>query len=349
MSIDRSLTSLPCTLALAFVLLCHGALAWATSDTVRAQPQSIATHIAAYARVAPIALSTLHAAAAGDVQGLHVEPGQHVAAGESLGHLSGPEVNALLSQRRSAVADAKATLSASEQILAIEQQQRSQHLSTRQTVYKAKSAQRQAKAQLANARSTLKAAKQRVALRAPASGVLVSLRVADGDRVSPGQTLLTLQPDHQLWLKAAFYGNDGHRIHIGMTGRFIPAHGGHAIPVRVARILPTERPGGGLPVGLKALHHGAQWRSGEAGQVVLQGPRDTGVTIPSRALILYRSQWWVLVDTTHGARRQRVSVGPNRDGHTLITHGLAAGTPVIVDRAYLMFHRDFAQHYQPPD
>lgn len=334
---------------LGLVLLLCCATAWGATGVVTAQPRTVTAQLTAYARVVPIAIATLLTAQAGVVQALNAEPGQHVATGTALGKLGGPEIQALLAQRRGAVAAAQAAVKASRELLRIARQQRVTHLSTRQAVYKAQSAQTQAKARLSAAQTALQAAKHNTRLRAPDSGTIISLAAASGERVGQGQTILTLQPDHRLWVKAIYYGSDTRRLHVGMAGRFIPADGSTPIAVQIARVMPSIQTGGGLPVGLRAQNKSESWRSGEAGTVVLQGTRQTGVTIPTRALILYHSQWWVLIKAPNGDRRQRVTPGSSRGSDTLITRGLSAGTQVVVDNAYLRFHRDFSQHYQPPD
>ncbi|MCG6941663.1 MAG: hypothetical protein LJE69_10485 [Thiohalocapsa sp.] len=67
------------------------------------------------------------------------------------------------------------------------------------------------------------------------------------------------------------------------------------------------------------------------------------------ALILDQGRWWVLTETPGGLVRRAVEPGPARGDHTLILKGLAAGDAVVSRDAYLRFHRDFGQHYTPPD
>ena len=70
------------------------------------------------------------------------------------------------------------------------------------------------------------------------------------------------------------------------------------------------------------------------------------VAIPTRALILDRGKWWVMVHTPHGNHPRQVTPGPARGWNTFITHGLPAGSQVIVNNAYLLFHASIAEHYQ---
>ncbi|MGN8200243.1 efflux RND transporter periplasmic adaptor subunit [Salinisphaera sp. RV14] len=334
-------------LGLAALLCC--APAWsAPPGTVTAQSRTVTRDLTAYAEVVPIAQARLQSAQTGQIAGLNIDPGQHVTAGAALGKLKGPEIQALLEQRRTAVATAKAKLGAARHTLAITQKKRAAHLSTRQDLYNAQAALAQARAQLSAAQAAFQAVKKNAVLRAPATGTVTAVAVANGERVAAGQTVLTVQPTHGLWLKAIYYGARAAAVHVGMQGQFMPADGGKPIPVRVARILAVADADGGRPVGLRSPAKNNRWISGEAGTVVLSGAHETGVMVPTRALILYRTHWWVLIKTPKGDRRQRVTLGPSRGDDTLITRGLSAGTRVVVDHAYLTFHRHFSQHYQKP-
>jgi hypothetical protein len=119
--------------------------------------------------------------------------------------------------------------------------------------------------------------------------------------------------------------------------------------VRFAQQLPSLRPDGGLTAFFEATSSDPPWRGGEAGEVVVAGKPRAAVAIPTAALVLDRGRWWVLVQAADGLRRQAVEPGPGRGEQTLILKGLAAGDAVVVRDAYLLFHRDFGQHYTPPD
>lgn len=330
-------------------LLLFGTSAWGATAIVTVQPRVITEHLRAYAEVEPIAVVRLRAAQAGVIRGLTVVPGEVVNIGSVLGRLQGPEIDARLAQRRAAVDSQRAALQAARHSLAIQRQKRAAQLGTRLAVYQAEASVAQAKARLAAAQAGLQAAESTTALHAPANGAVTSLAVANGERVAAGQTLVTVQPAHRLWLRAAYYGSDARAVHVGMHGRFFPADGSPAIAVTVASILPAEQADGGLPVIMRAAADDLRWISGEFGVVIVKGAKRSVVAVPTRALVMDQGRWWVLVDTRNGDRRQAVTPGPSRGDQTLIEHGLVAGTRVIVGDAYLRFHRDFSQHYQPPD
>ncbi|MGA7801920.1 MAG: hypothetical protein WCC36_14025, partial [Gammaproteobacteria bacterium] len=101
--------------------------------------------------------------------------------------------------------------------------------------------------------------------------------------------------------------------------------------------------------GLTATVPKPHWHNGESGTVTLEGASRTLVAVPTEALILDGGRWWVLVHTGGGNHRQVVVPGPSRGEWTTIERGLQPGTAVVVQNAYLEFHRQVSRHYQPPD
>lgn len=306
-------------------------------------------HLAAYAQVEPIRVIPVDAAEAGVVEGLKVLPGMRVHAGQVLAHLTGPSLRALLTQSEANVRSARSQLSAAQKTLSIEREQLPSHLTTRQAVHQAESAQAQAQTALDNAQARLASVRSMMTLTAPASGRVLALNSANGQLVSTGQSVITLQPVHGLWLRASYYGAELRAIHVGMTGRFAPSDGGAEIAVRVCSIPGTLAPGGGESIALLPLHPHAAWLSGEAGTVTLHLPQQKLVAVPTRALVLNRGKWWVMVRTAKGARAQQVVPGPVQGWNTFIKSGLAPGTKVVVNNAYLLFHASTTEQFQIPD
>lgn len=331
----------------AFLLIAHPV--WAGGGTMVARTRTVTLSLQGFARVEPVTLLRLKASQEGTVAGLKVLPGESVQAGAVLGHLAGPAPRAMLAERRGEVAAARAALTAARKTLVLERENLKAHLSARKVVYQAEAAQTEAQAQFDSARSRLRAAQASLTLRAPAAGIVLSVEAAAGERVESGQTLLTMQPADDLWLTATFYGADAAAVRVGMIGRFASAYGGAAIPVQVRTIIGITKPGGGRVVGLTAISSSPDWHSGDAGTVTLIGGKRTLVAVPTRALILDRGRWWVLVHTPQGNRRQAVVPGPSRGESTLIEKGLKPGAEIVVENAYLEFHRDFSRRYQPPD
>jgi RND family efflux transporter MFP subunit len=333
--------------AIAFLLIAPPV--WAGSGTVVAGARTVTLSLQGFARVEAVTLLRLKAAQEGTVAGFKVLPGETLRAGAIVGHLVGPAPRAMLTERQGEVTAAEASLKKARRTLALERENLKAHLGTREGVYRAEAAQAEAKTSLDTARSRLRTARALLTLRAPTAGRVLSVAAGAGERVESGQTLLTLQPADGLWLTATFFGTEAAKVRIGMTGRFTLADGETAVPVRVRTLIGTTTPGGGRTVGLEAIPPSPDWRSGETGTVTLPAGRRTLVAVPTRALILDRGRWWVLVHTPGGNRPQKVVPGPSRGDATLIEKGLTPGTKIVVENAYLEFHRDFSRRFQPPD
>lgn len=330
------------------------AAAAGASETVKVQSETVTTHYRAYARIEPIAALPLRAAEAGILGGLLVVPGARVEAGQQLAALGGPEIEALLTRREGAVRDANARLAAAKRTLAGERERLTAQLSTQRTVAQAESAVTAANSALQSARAQLRAARQMRTLRAPSAGIVIDVNATDGQRVTAGQTVLTLQANDRLWLKAAYYGADAKAIRVGLTGQFRPTSGGAPIPVRVVTVFGSLASDGGESVGLlrqsvSGAGTPARWRNGEFGPVILDGPTRSMIGVPTRALILDDARWWVLVRTPQGDRRQAVVPGPARGWQTFLERGLQAGQKVVVQDAFLEYHEGISGRYQPPD
>lgn len=351
---ERLLVSLIGAVSIALTLIFFNGVAAAigqTSDadvvTVQSRPQT--SQLIAYGQISPVSTVPVSAAEEGVVTGLTVRPGTHVRAGQSLAHLSGPAIDSLVTQGEADVRSAQSQLDAAVKSLAIARQQLPAHLTTRQAVHQAESAEAQARSGLVNAQSRLTTLRELMTVSAPADGIVLDLNSADGALVSVGQPILTLQPANGLWLLANYYGADLTAIRVGMTGRFMPSDGGQTVRVRVVSIPGTVAPGGGESVALEPLHVTPSWLNGESGTVNLDLPSRAMVAVPTRALVLNQGKWFVMVHTASGDRAQEVVPGPTEGWDTLITSGLAPGTKVVVSSAYLLFHAKNAEQYQIPD
>lgn len=319
-----------------------------SAPTLTVRSQQFQPQFFAYARVEPVALLPVHAPAAGQVAGLQVVPGSSVTAGQVVAELTGPEVRAQRTQARADVESARVHEQAAAKELDIDREKLTTHESTRQAVAAAESALAAARAQLATATARLQSMEQVTQIRAPEGGSVVAVVAANGQRVAEGGILLTIQPTRGLWAKAAFYGADAFAIAPGMTGTFSPESGA-PIPVRLETVFPALSADGGRSVGLVTTGANPDWLNGEAGTVTLDGAPRMLPVVPTDALVLDRGTWWVVVHAPQGDHPQEVVPGPSRGWQTFIEHGLAPGAEVVVQNAYLEYHRDIARQYQPPD
>ena len=347
--IDKSMLVRSCAYCIVAVFALAARPGYAADGLWIAKTQTVARQVIAYGTVEPRAVLRVRAGVAGTLRDFSVLPGDVVTAGASLGHLAGAPVDALLASRQSALAGAEAQLKAAQQALAIARQNLTARLNTRDVVDRAEAAVKQAQAARNGTQANLKAAQSMVLVRAPRAGRVLTLGATAGERVQPGETILTLLPNHALWLRAVYYGNAANRVRVGMSGVFAPAGGDVTIPVKVRAIVGALRADGGRTVSLVATSSEPGWLDGEAGTVTIDAGKVTGVAVPTSALILDQANWWIVVHTAKGDEPQRVAPGPRWGALTLIEHGLTPGTAVVVANAYLEFHRGISAHYQPPD
>lgn len=313
------------------------------------QQEMVTNRFTAYAQVEPVATLPIRVAQTGIVTGLKILPGATVETGQKLAELTGPEIESALAQIEAAERGAQTNLWVAQKTLAIAREQFTTRLVTRQMVLQAEAAVAQAQAACDTAQAQRRALQTTLTITAPVAGNVLAVTAADGQRVSAGETILTLQPRDQQWLKAVFYGADAAAIHVGMTGEFSSAGGNKPIPVKVVAVFGALNPDGGEAVGLAAAGPSPGWLNGEFGSVTLQGAVRSLIAVPTQALILDQGCWWVLVRTPQGDRPQPVTPGPSRGWQTFIESGLKPGDQVVVENAYLEFHRGISQNYQPPD
>jgi RND family efflux transporter MFP subunit len=316
---------------------------------VTAQAATVTPRLEAYGQVQPISALPVNAAEEGTVTGLSVLPGMHVRTGEDLAHLSGPAIQSALQQSEADIRSARAQLTAAQKTLAIEREQLPSHLTTRAAIQQAESATAQARTNFDNAQSHLQAVRQMMTLSAPADGTVLAINASDGQLMNIGQPVVTLETTAKLWLRASYYGADLSLIRVGMRGVFSPASGSSPIPVRVRAVSGAVTAGEAEMIGLTPATSAAQWVNGEFGSVTVDLPARKLVAVPTCALILDEGKWWVLVHTAQGDHPQEVVPGPARGWNTFLESGLSAGSHVVVEDAYLLFHRGISKAYQPPD
>lgn len=192
----------------------------------------------------------------------------------------------------------------------------------------------------ADIRAARRGAGAAVTLHAPQAGVVTTLEVREGQRVSAGQTLMTLNSLATVWVEAALPQALGGAVHGGtpvtVTVDALPGqefHGSvetllpdidNATRTRRARIV-LANPGGRLSPGMFVTVQ-LQPADGEAVPVV-----------PDDALIATGQQTRVIVAETDGHFRPlAVRTGRSADGYTEILDGMRGGEKVVVSGQFLI-------------
>lgn len=299
----------------------------------------------AWAKVEAIAPLVLRSAVPARVSSVHVIPGQVVAAGEPLVSLGGPQLDGELAAARARLNAAQGELTAARNMAA--SAARTYPLITnRQALESAQSVLVAAQSRRIAAQVALTTLRAQKTMSSPFPAVVSEISAAPGANLLAGAPMVTLLPRGQLWLRAEYF--DVAPIPSTITARFMPTSGAAAQTVHLVAELPSRAADGARVLDFAAASPVA-WQAGDAGELVMSGPLHAAVAVPAGALILDAGKWYVLTDTSGKLARQPVTPGPARGGDIVITAGLRPGVPVVVREAYLLYHRNFAARYTPPD
>lgn len=298
-----------------------------------------------WAQVEAIAPLVLRAAVPARVSEIRVTPGQQVTAGEPLVGLAGPQLTSQIASARARMRAAQRELTAAK-YSAASAQRTYPVVTNRQQLAAAQAALAAAQGQLAESKAAVTALHAQQWLTSPVSATVDKVSAAVGTDLPAGTPVLTLLPHGRLWLRVEWFGPSP--IPRPVTARFLPASGGHTIPVHLTAELP-RRGANGAQVLNFAPTKTADWQAGDTGELVLSGPLETALEVPASALVLDAGKWYVLTDAKGKLAAQQVTPGPTRGSDVLITSGLKAGAPVVVREAYLLYHRHIAAQYAPSD
>ncbi len=340
-------TALCCLLCLAGSAAPLSSLAAAARNWVPVRSTRCAQAVTGFAVVEPPAPATVAAVTAGIVSGLTALPGDRVTRGETLATLTGPEVSAARAQASAAVIEARAAVQAARATLAADHAKLPERLVTQQDVAQAEANLAAASAKVDLSRADRARLQQSLSIAAPVAGTVQSVPVGSGSRVAPGETILTIQPAAGRFLSATLYGRTVFRIGIGATGHFAPATAAAPDKVAVTGVHSQSVADGGVALTLSFA--GSPPPPGTFGRLDFSLPFQSLPAVPSRALILDRGKWWVVVHRAGGDHPVEVVPGPVSRDSTCIEHGLTVGEQVVTVDPYLAYNRGIAAQYQPPD
>lgn len=180
----------------------------------------------------------------------------------------------------------------------------------------------------------------RVTLRAPADGVVMTIRTAVGATVAPGgEALMELGDPSRLQMVAQAAESDLRRIAVGQEAEVeLPA-----LAVRVAarvenfspRVEPESRR---TQVYLALARRPDGLRAGMMAQIALRVGAEAGISVPVSAVLIKDGKRRVIyLARPDGAFEAReVQVGRSQDGRVTILHGLSDGDRVVVRGALLL-------------
>jgi cobalt-zinc-cadmium efflux system membrane fusion protein len=180
----------------------------------------------------------------------------------------------------------------------------------------------------------------RVSVRAPADGVVITIRTAVGASIAPGgEALLELGDPTRLQVVAQVPEGDLRRIAVGQEADVVlPALAAH-VAARVENFNPRVDPETRrAQVYLALAKRIGGLRAGMLAQVALRAGAKAGISVPVSAVLIKDGKRRVVyVERSDGAFESReVQTGQNRDGRVVILQGLTAGERVVVRGALLL-------------
>lgn len=184
------------------------------------------------------------------------------------------------------------------------------------------------------------AARRRVNVIAPSSGVVTQLNLREGGQVTPGTAILQLADLSKVWVVIEIPETEGAVVNVGQTVEVrLPALPGRSFMGSVDYVYPqlqtstrTQR--------ARLILENPDWllRPGMFADTVLLGePRSETLLVPSEAVIRTGERTVVILSEGEGRfRPAHVELGAEREGWTEILAGLKEGELVVVSGQFLL-------------
>jgi cobalt-zinc-cadmium efflux system membrane fusion protein len=178
-------------------------------------------------------------------------------------------------------------------------------------------------------------------LRAPVAGTVIDRDVVIGQLAEPAKTLFKIGDLSKLWLVAHVFERDAVRVRVGGTGTAtFAALPGKTVDGKIIWIgRQVETASRTVPVRLEVPNPDGVLRPGMSANVSIPIGETSGqvVAVPIAAVQRVGDKWAVFTPKGPGVFEAK-PVGRGRDlgGEVEILSGLAAGTEVVVDGAFLL-------------
>lgn len=271
----------------------------------------------------------------GVVTAVLVQPGQWVRAGQVLA-----TVDRSVQDQNAAALAAQINVARADAELAEAELERARQLVGRGFISKAdldrKAATRDsAVARVRVAQATLgeaKARAARLAIRAPAAGLVLTRAVEPGQVVGPGSgTLFRIARDGELELRAAMAESDLTQIHVGSAASVTPVGGDRSFAGHIWQLSPVIDPQTRQGVARIALAYDPALRPGGFASATLMSGTNDLPQLPQSAVQSDTKGNFVYVVNARGmVVRTPVRVGQVSDAGVAITEGLTGRERVVV-------------------
>jgi Cu(I)/Ag(I) efflux system membrane fusion protein len=184
------------------------------------------------------------------------------------------------------------------------------------------------------------APQRRVALTAPQDGVVTELLVREGEQVMPGKPLLRLADLSVVWINVEVPEAQAGWIAEGRPAAArLQSLPGQLFEGRVDYVYPILDPQTRtLRARLAFDNPRGEFKPGMFAEVALfGGPRRDVTLVPTEAVIRTGARSLVIVAEAAGRYRPvAVTLGPERDGETVVSSGLQPGQRVVVSGQFLI-------------
>jgi membrane fusion protein, heavy metal efflux system len=288
----------------------------------------------------PQAQSAVGASVAGRVVAVLVQAGQVVKAGAPLLTIESADAGAA----RAALDQATTRLGSAESVYRRQVEMVKKGVGLEFELQEAEARLKEARAEHERARSAVDLIGAgtgiRFTVRAPANGVVMSIRTAVGAGVTPGSdALLELGDPTQLQVVAQAPESDLRRIAVGQEADVEIAALATRVMARVENFNPrVDLESRRIQVYLALAKRPEGLRAGMMAQIALRVRAEAGISVPVSAVLIKggkrRVVYVVRPDDSFEARE--VQVGRSRDGRVTILQGLSAGENVVVRGSLLL-------------
>lgn len=184
------------------------------------------------------------------------------------------------------------------------------------------------------------AASSTALFRAPVSGVISAISVAEGQYISEGERLYELEDLSTLWVEAELYPGESEHVMPGQAIQVVMA-GDDAQPMTstISFLSPVLRAGTQVVTMRAALpNEQGRYQPGMAAQVIVRHGATTGPAVPADAVIRNKQGAHVYVQTApHTFEPRPVVLGAEERGLINISSGLQPDDVVVVTGAYLLY------------
>jgi len=178
-----------------------------------------------------------------------------------------------------------------------------------------------------------------VTLLAPASGIVTSKQIVEGQQIEPGMELFSISDLSRVWIEADVYESEASAIHVGQDARLaLPSDPGAPLTGKVKYIYPYLTPDTRtLKVRFDFANPGLKLKLDMFVNVDLTVQTDEGVIVPDSAIMDTGVRQIAFVNPTGGRFEPRlVRVGIRADGKAQVLDGIQPGERVATKANFLL-------------